>query len=167
MLHTVHSMKLYPLAVILVLFGSVAWSEPYESKVKKIDQMTMALDNDMQNLKLRDNEDCQSGICVKTLSYRNAQGRIVKTIEEVRSQAEPGSITSRYYEDCKMILSRVAPLDPAAAKDPKNISKYYFDDGKLLRITFGGEIRTFGEEQTEFYARTHDRSALHCEAEPQ
>jgi hypothetical protein len=155
-----------PLLILTVLLsGTLAWSAPYESKVRKIDTAVMALDNDIHNLVLAAAEDCQSDYCVKTLTYRDAEGKTRKVIEEVRSKGEPGSITGRYYEDCKLILSRVAPIDPEKAKDPKNISKYYFDDGKLLRITFGGEIRTFSPDQTDYYARTYDVSAENCRPE--
>jgi hypothetical protein len=148
----------------ILLISPVVWSAPYESKIKNIDRATMALDGEMSNLVLSDSEDCHPERCVKIWTYRDSTGRIVKTIEEVRSQDEPGSITSRYYKDCKLILSRVAPLDPEAAKDPKNISKFYFHDGKLLRITYGGEIHTFSPEQTGYYSRTQNIPAVNCQS---
>jgi hypothetical protein len=155
-----------PLLILTVLLsGTFAWSAPYESKVRKIDTAVMAVDNDIHNFVLTTQENCQPDYCVKTLTYRGGEGTIRKVIEEIRSKGEPGSITGRYYTDCKLILSRVAPLDPGKAKDPMNISKYYFDDGELLRITFGGEIRTFSPDQTEYYARTYDVSAENCRPE--
>jgi hypothetical protein len=150
----------------LVLLFTTAAPSGADSRIQRIDDEVQRIERSMEQLVETSENDCQDATCVKTLSYWDQKGRIRKVIEELRSETGPGSITGRYYDDCRLILARSAPARTAKPL-PESIEKYYFRKGKLLRVEYGGKPQTFPPEQWAYYERTVNVSPAECVKKPE
>src|SRR5687768_6718168 len=130
--------------ILLSLVGSLAQAAPSDPVIRAIDQEVLAIDRKVSSMMWTSKENCVGNVCNTTISYWDEKGRLRKTVEEIGASAETGSVRARFFsEDCRLILTRQAPRDSRAAKDPKKLEKYYFRKGKLVRIVFGDKVKTF------------------------
>ena len=147
----------------VLIAGGTAWAgAPYESAVRSIDKQVFAMDKELDRYTKTSVDKCEDLLCTRTVSYWDAKGKLRKVAEEVRSQAGPGTVTGRYYVDCRLILARVTPNDTEAVKNPRSIEKFYFRNGKLLRVVVGDEIQTFGKDQMAYYERSQRSDPAKC-----
>lgn len=156
-------MKISGIVIGFMTLAAPVWAAPYESQIKSIDKSVIAIDKNLPNYTWTSAEDCEGHGCVTMVAYWEEGGKIKKVVEIAASDDRPGSITGRYYANCQMILSRVAPANAEATKNPMNIEKYYFNKGKLLRIVIGGSMKTYSKEQTAYYERTQHVAPPSCE----
>ncbi len=112
--------------------------------------------------KTSDDHCDENEVCTRAVAYWDKRGRIQKSVQEVRSKAGPGTVTGRYFDNCRLILVRITPNDTEAVKDPRKIEKYYFRKGILLRVTFGDQIQNFSKDQMVYYQRTYGQDPKVC-----
>ncbi len=150
------------LSSCLAVFVALPLWAASSAQIQIIDQMALAIDRTADELHHTSTKDCQQTTCVTTLSYWGSDGKLLKVVEEKKSALSAGTLTARYYSNCRLFLARSAPLDPKVAKDRSQIAKYYFRKGKLVEITFGGDPKTFPKEQWAFYERTQRVEPQSC-----
>jgi hypothetical protein len=125
-----------------------AEAAPYESRVRAIDQEVRAIDQAAPGWNTTSAQACnEEHTCTTTLSYWDTQGRLRKTVDKAVSDINPSLYTGRYYSDCRLIFARTAPAGREAVKHLNTLSKYYFHNGKLIRVTKGDEIEHYSDEQ--------------------
>jgi hypothetical protein len=158
------------MASAAILMALVLWAcppahaAPHESTVQAIDQKAFSIDRILSDLERTVEQDCSGENCRKVYFYWGPGEKIQKIVDSMGS-ADRLSVRARFFSDCRLILTRVAPYDEIAAKELKNIEKYYFRKGKLIRIVLGGEVQTFPEDQTAYYERTYGIEPKTCRYE--
>lgn len=123
----------------------------YDSLVRSIDKQVFQTDKELDTFTKTSVDTCEEDSCTRTVSYWDAKGRIRKVAEEMRTRAGPGTVTGRYYADCKIYFARVTPNDTEKVKSLKSIEKFYYHGDTLVRVMVGDETQSFGPEQMKSY----------------
>jgi hypothetical protein len=151
-----------PSRIVLVCFTLFLVAGPsaaFQSRVRWTDQEVLRIDRATETLARTTEQACSDDGCTDVESFWGSDGRIRKIIDQVGASDLPGVTRTRFFNNCQLILTRLAPNDPAAAREPKNIQRFYFKNGKLIQILFGDQRPQLPESEIAYYAR-----AMHVEA---
>ena len=88
------------------------------------------------------------------ISFWNEGRQLKKVVEKMVSDVDPAGFTARYYDHCRLILVRRAPITIDKEKHLDRVEKFYFKADKLVHITFGGIEKIFPPDEWAYYERS-------------